>query len=103
MVKNFAQIGAALSYFLISILNAIIYLFTFKKIIQIPKEIINWTLFLSSLMVLNIIIFLKTSSPVLFLVFIILGIILAYKIGNLSEKKYLFVNLLNEIKIKMFL
>jgi O-antigen/teichoic acid export membrane protein len=103
LVKNFSQTGAALSYFLMSILTAIIYMFTFKKIIQIPKEIINWTLFLSSLMVLNIIIFLKTSSSVLFLVFIILGIILAYKIGNLSEKKYLFVNLLNEIKIKMFL
>ena len=101
MIKFFNQTGAAISFFLISILSTLVYLFAFKKIMQIPKEIINWSLFLSGLMTLNVIIFLKTSSTVLFLAFIVLGAVLSYKIGDLSEKKHLAFNFLREIKTKI--
>ena len=98
MVKFFSQIGAAISYFLMSTLDSIFYLVAFKKIMKIPSEIIGWTFLLSALMILNIGILLKTSSSFLFLISIILAAVLAYKIGNLSQKKYLFLDILRDIK-----
>ena len=101
MVKFFSQTGAALSYFIMSILMVFSYLFAFKKIMQIPEEIINWSFFLSAVMILAVIALLETSSSILFLIFIILGTILAYKIGGLNKKKYLFFNFLKEAKRTM--
>lgn len=101
VVRAFGQKGAALSVFIMSILSTFIYLLTFKKLMQIPAKIINWTFLLSVLMILSVGILLKTLSPVLFLIFVISGAILAYKIGRLSERKYLFLDLLKEMKEKV--
>lgn len=89
MVKSFDQNGAAISYFIMSILSVLASLFAFKKIMNIPSKIINWTFLLTILMAFNIAILLRTSSPILFLIFIILGAVLAYKLGELGKKKYL--------------
>ncbi len=97
MVKSFDQNGAALSVFILAIFGTVAYLLTFKKIMKIPSKILNWTFILSILMTLNVVIFLKTSSHILFLAFIILGAILAYKIGRLTEKKYLFYSFFKKI------
>lgn len=102
MVKSFSQNGAALSVFIMSIFTTFAYLFAFQRIMQIPSKIINWTLFLSVLMTFNVLILLKTFSSILFLIFIILSLILTYKKGNLSEKKYLFFSTLYAIKNKDF-
>lgn len=98
MVRFFDATGAAISFLIVAMLSPLVYLLAFKKIMQIPKEIISWTLILSTLMIVSVGALLKTSSHFLFLTFIILGAILAYKIGNLSEKKNLFFNLLKDIK-----
>lgn len=89
MVRFLGQTGAALSFFGVSIMSSLAYLIVFKNIASIPKEIIHWALFLAGFMILSVAIFLQTSSNILFLLFIISGAILAYKLGNLSEKKYL--------------
>jgi len=101
MVRFFSLIGAVLAYFVVAMLSPLIYLLSFKKIMQIPKKIINWTLFLSVLMIINVGVLLKTSSSILFVIFIIVGAVLAYKIGNLFEKRHLFSNFLKEIKTKI--
>jgi len=103
MVKLFSQTGAALSYFIMSVLMVFSYLFAFKKIMQIPSKIISWAFLLSGLMILGVITLLKTSSPVLFLMFIILGAVLSYKIGELDKKKYLLFDFLRDIKFSKFL
>lgn len=100
MVKFFSENGAAISLFLIAIFTALIYLLSFKKMMVIPSKIINWTLLLSILMLFNVVILLKTSSSFLFFCFIILGVVLAYKIGNLFEKRYLLLNFIEGIKRK---
>ena len=98
MVKYFNEIGAALSFFAMSILTVFVYLLSFKKIMQIPKEIINWAFFLSVLMLFNVVFFLRISFWPLFLFFIIIAAALAYKMGDLAKKKYLFFDFLREIK-----
>ena len=102
MIKFFGQNGAALSFFIATMLMTIVYLFTFKKIVQIPRQIINWVLLLSGLMTISVLIFLKTFSSILFLLFIIFGIFLVYRIGNLNKQKYLFINLLKGAKEKLW-
>lgn len=86
MIKFFSQTGAAISFSTISMITALVYLLNFKNVAHIPSKIITWTLFLTILMSLNIAIFLKTSSVFLFLLFIFLGAISAYKIGRLNHK-----------------
>jgi len=98
LVRLFSQTGAALSYFIISIVTVFGYLFAFQKIMQIPSKIIHWTFLLAVLMILNVVIFLKTSSTILFLMFIILGAVLAYKIGELDKKKYLVFDFVRNIQ-----
>jgi len=100
MVRFFDSTGAAISFFTVAMLSPLIYLLSFKKIMQIPKEIIDWTLILSALMIFNIFILLKTSSLLLFLLITILGAVLAYKIGKLSKKRYLFFGLLKRVAEK---
>ena len=97
MVRLFGSMGAALAFFVVTMLTPPIYFFAFKKIMQIPSRIINFSLFIAGLMLVNVVIFLKTSSSVLFLIFIIFGVALAYKMGNLSKKKYLFFDFLRNI------
>jgi len=93
MVKFLGLTGAALSFLGVSIMSSLAYLIVFQDIASIPKEIIHWALFLSGFMILGVVIFLNTSSSILFLLFIIVGAALAYKLGNLSEKKYLLIHL----------
>lgn len=100
MVKNFGQTGAASSFFVVLMTYAILYLFAFKNIIHIPSEVIRWTLLLALLMVAGVGVLLITSSSLFFLGFILLGVGLAYQMGDLSEKRYLFSNLIGNIKMK---
>ena len=65
---------------------------------KIPKEIINWSIFVSALMIFNAILLLKTSSDFLFIIIIILGAMLAAKFGKLFEKKYLLLDILKRFK-----
>jgi len=98
LVRLFSQTGAALSYFIISIVTVFGYLFAFQKIMQIPPKIIHWTLLLSVLMLLNVAILLKTSSVILFLMVLIFGAVLAYKLGELGKKNYLVFDFIKSIK-----
>jgi len=101
LVKAFGLRGAAISYLTVIILYVIVYLLAFKKAMKIPPEIINWTFFLSALMAFAVGILLKSRSSVLFVIFIIFAAVLAYIFGDLSKKKYLLFNLVNELKHKL--
>jgi O-antigen/teichoic acid export membrane protein len=102
MIKFFRQNGAAISYFLVSILTALVYLFGFKKTMQIPRKIINWTLMLSILTIVDVAVLLETSSSFLFLTLIIFEALLAFKTGNLAEKKHILFDFLKDIRILKF-
>jgi len=95
LIKNFNQQGAAVSYFTVSELTILVYLFSFKKAMNIPKEIISWTIFLSVLMAVAVIILLKTATPLLFISFIFLGAIAAFVFGGLYKKIYILLSKAN--------
>ncbi len=101
MVKFFNQNGAAFGLFVISIFTVLIHLFAFKKIMQIPSKIINWAMILSVLMAVNVGVLLITKNSFLFLIFIISAAVLAYKMGDLSQKKHLFFDFIKKITAKL--
>lgn len=98
MVRGFGQTGAALSFLFSSIISLSIYLFVFRKIIDIPVKIIQWFIFLSCLVLSGILIFLITSSDILLFVFVAIGAYLAYNVGELDKKKYLLIELVQNFK-----
>ncbi|MCK4781636.1 oligosaccharide flippase family protein [Candidatus Parcubacteria bacterium] len=101
MIKFFRETGAAVSYFIMSSLAAFIYFFVFKNIMPISSKVINWTFFLSIIMAINAALLIKTSSSILFLIFIIISAVLAYKLGDLSKKKDLFFYFFKKITGKI--
>jgi len=100
MVKTLGQTGAALSYFISSVLSLFVLLLVFKKDMEISSDIIKWSLFVLLLSCIGIGVFLETSSGVLLLV--VFGIIafFAYKFGSISKKYYLLGSVLAGIKSK---
>ncbi|MFH0791977.1 MAG: oligosaccharide flippase family protein [bacterium] len=95
LIKNFSQQGAAVSYFLISEIIAVVYILAFKKAMSIPKKIINWTIFLSVLMAIAVVVLLKTEMPFLLLLFVIFGAIAAFIFGDLRKKIYILLSKAN--------
>ena len=93
--------GAALSYFAVSALTALMYSFAFKKDAEIPKKIILWTVFLSLFLSMGVILFMLTNSVLLFLFIILLGCVLSFRFGRILEKKELLFNILKELKLKI--
>lgn len=83
-IRFFGEVGAAISFFLTSITNAVLYLFVFRKIIHtmMPK-IFSWTLFLGLFISLGIFAFLKMSSYLALFFFVSVAIVLNY------DKRYL--------------
>jgi O-antigen/teichoic acid export membrane protein len=94
LIKNYNQQGAAISYLLISQLATIVYLFTFRKTMNIPMVIINWTIFLFVLMNMAVFVLLKTAMPFLLLLFMFLGAVVAFILGGL-RKRIIFLNKAN--------
>lgn len=100
MVKSFSQIGAALAYSISSALSMFVFLLAFRKTMEIPKEIIIFSIALFSVMASGTYIFLKTSSEMIFLAIIIIGAIFAYRYGQIYKKKYLLQELFKDVKNK---
>ncbi len=89
MVRAFGETGAALSYFFSSIISLLFYLVVFTKIMDIPAEIIKWFVIFACLMLFGTALFLMTSSDILLLLFIVFGMFISYRMGELDKKKYL--------------
>ena len=83
-VKLLNQNGAGLSYLIMTIFGLSLYLFVFRKIVGIPPIILNWVLFLSGIMLINVLFLLLVSSIYLFVAILLLGAIISYRKGNLS-------------------
>jgi len=101
LVNYFGQTGAAVIYLMMSALTLFIYSFVFKKIARIPAKIINWSYLLVLMSSLSVLMLLMYKSSFLFLLPIILTIFMAYKMGNLYDKKYLLLDVFNIIKNKI--
>jgi hypothetical protein len=82
MIKNFGEMGAAFSFCIVSAITAFVFILSFKKIMEIPREIIEWSVLLFIFMSVTIFLFIKTSSDLLLLILIVLGALAAYKVGD---------------------
>ena len=97
LVKYFNEVGAAVSTFIIACFNLLFFIFTYKKLMQIPRQLIGWSITITLVMALNISLLILTNSYVLFTLITLAGAYLAFLKGKLSQKKYLLTLLIKSI------
>jgi len=101
LVSAFSVLGAALSYLAASALTALVYVLAFKKDAGIPSRVIFWTVFLSLFLSAGTLLFVATEAVWLFLPIILLGCVISFKAGRISEKKTLLLDIFKELKLKI--
>lgn len=101
MVKFYSQTGAALSYLFVSIVTVFIYIFTFRKSMSIPNEILRWSALLSMLIVLSVLIILIVDSFFLFIVAILCGVLMSYHLGKMSQQHQALWRFIKEMKNRL--
>jgi len=97
-VSYFKETGAALAFFIIYLLTNLTYFFVFKKTIDIPWELIKWSIILSLIMMLNVAIFLILNSHLIFVLINLTTILIGYRIIEGEIKDLSFV-----LSIKRFI
>lgn len=88
LIQSFHQVGAAFSFFFMSILTVFIYLLSFRRAMAIPVKIVQWTSLLSVVLTASAVLLVLTASTWLFLLFLIVSVFLSYKLGSLSANPY---------------
>jgi O-antigen/teichoic acid export membrane protein len=100
LVKNYGQIGAALSFSLVSALSLFVFLFSFKKDMNIPSKIIKWSLLVFTLIFIGEFLSFKFYSYSILVVTYMVVALLSYKFGSLESIKDFFALTWKDIKNK---
>jgi O-antigen/teichoic acid export membrane protein len=100
LVKNYGQIGAALSFSLVSALSLFVFLFSFKKDMNIPSKIIKWSLLVFTLIFIGEFLSFKFYSYSILVVTYMVVALLSYRCGSLEGMKEFFVLMWKDIKNK---
>lgn len=83
LIRTLGQEGAALSYAFMAMATTLLFLLAFKSSMNIPRDIITWTVVLAVLMTFNIALFLRHPSPLLFSGVLMVSLLIAVNKGNL--------------------
>jgi O-antigen/teichoic acid export membrane protein len=93
LVKYLRENGAALVAFVMSAVTTMLYLFVFRKVVEIPRSVTKLTLVLFLLLSFGVVILIGTGSHFAFEAVLISASLVVYRLGRLGDKKAYFFNL----------